>query len=318
MPVLRGNKNFYDYDVSDILKYNLETWLDYGLLEMGAYTNATFNNAQTSGLCTLQRTYDDTLGGFGRCYEGMGPGWVWETGITPIQASGTTINPPFQVSGVYINNTFYPISTSGTYAHKVDYRRGRIVFDNKIPTSSVVKCEYSFKDIGIYTVDSKQWKTIVQEYETWYSRIGELAPSGVGAALKEHRLWLPSVYIGVYDGTSEALQLGGGELAICTVRYFVFSDKPFVAQRLADTLNNQKEKVLTLFDINAVPTPLKNNGTLNTTHLTYPSLADREGQYFWTYAQIEDSSGGVQISLSDLYRAYITQNIVVQRYNRTY
>jgi hypothetical protein len=312
MSVLKGSKNFYSYEASDTLAYNLKNWLEYGLVEMGAYTPVKFSLA-TSGYTNLKNVYDERYGGSNRVYEGLGPSWVWESGISPI---GTSINP-FQVSGVYVNNTFYPSSTtSGSYAHTVDYERGRIIFASGV--SATVKCEYTFRDISVYLSDTPQWKEIITQYLDKYDTLDTSSPSGMASVLKENRVWLPCVVIEVQDRTNSALQLGGGEINTYAVFYHVFSDNAFSAKRLIDTINNQYEKTLTLFDINSAPFPLSYEGSISSGALTYPEVSSRSSPYFWTYGAIISSRGGSMGNLSDVYTGTVVQSIEVARYLSTY
>src|SRR5688572_14147150 len=156
MSVLKGNKNFYDYEVSDALANNIQRWLEYGFAEMGAYTIAAFDKP-TSGLTQLQRAYDDRHGGEGRVYEGMGPGWIWENDINPIGGG----DRPIIASGVLVNHVFYPANTPGPYQHKIDFKHGRVVFASGVAKNALVECQYTFRDIGVYNVDGPEWKTIV-------------------------------------------------------------------------------------------------------------------------------------------------------------
>src|ERR1700744_2376464 len=162
MPVLKGQTNYYNYEVSDILAENLKQYYSYGLVEAGAYTNIRINDPNTSGYSILQPTNDDRYN-VGQIYECLGAGLVWESNISPI---GST-DAPFQVSGVYINNKFYSTSgTIGLYSHSIDYLNGRVIFNSglsPLPTD-LVQAEYSMRDIAVYLVDSHHWKTIVTQY----------------------------------------------------------------------------------------------------------------------------------------------------------
>ena len=53
------------------------------------------------------------------------------------------------ISGVYVDDVFYPSTTTGAYSHKVDYFNGRVVFDDPIPSGSKVQAEHSYKYINI-------------------------------------------------------------------------------------------------------------------------------------------------------------------------
>src|SRR6185436_428573 len=102
MGFFKDNKILYQYNQSDTVVYNLVSWISYALLEAGAYTPIKIN-ASTSGLTQLQRVKDPRYTD-GQIYEGFGPSWVWETDVVSNDSQAGSI---FQVSGVYINNTFF-------------------------------------------------------------------------------------------------------------------------------------------------------------------------------------------------------------------
>ncbi len=313
MPSLKGNKSFYEYEISDAVATNLKGWLDYGLLEMGAFTRVEFSNPQTSGYTNLQKVNDDRYT-YGQVHEGFGPSWVWESGVSTIKPSDGV---PFIASGVQVGSTFYStVATSGAYSHNIDFKTGRVIFDS--PVLADVKCQYTFRDVAIYLSDSPEFKTMVDQYDKNYNYIEDLAPSGMAQILKENRVWLPSVVIEIRDRTSDPLQLGGGEIANFEVDYHVFTDKPFAAKRLSDLLGNQYEQVLSFYDANSVKFPYNYDGTIASGATPYPILADRSSPYFWTYARIKESSGGTRQSKTDVYRAEITQTVSVDRYLSTY
>ncbi len=318
MPVFKGSQNFYDYDVTDILGYNIKSFLEYGLLEIGAYTNVTLTSAN-SGYALLQRTHDDRFGGAGRVYEGYGPSWVWETDVIPPSGKAA----PFQASGIYVNNTFYPtVSTSGQYSHYIDYRNGRVVFDSSVSANTVVKCEYSFRDIDVFLQDSPQWKTIRSSYLPYlqeFNRISEVQPSGMASILKDRRVWLPCVAITMDDMTFDrGIQLGGGDIYDYEVRYHVFSDSSFANKRLSDIINNQAQKTLKVFNINNHTFPYRFNGSLASGALSYKQLSSDTNPSFWTHAYINDGGGGPRNSMTDIYRAELNHSISVYRHLSTY
>lgn len=314
MSVFKGNRSFYKFEISDILSYNLKNWVDYGLLELGAYTAAKFD-LPTSGLTNLKAVYDPRYGGAGRVYEGMGPSWAWETDVSTV--SGANDSNVFQVSGVYINNTFYPIGTSGVYSFYVDYLNGRVIFDNA-QSGINVKAEYVFRDIDVFSIDSHKWKTIVDEYSKRFEDLEELSPSGMASILKEHRVWLPCVVVDVRETQPRPLQLGGGEIVDAEIDYHIFSENSYVNRRIGDTLNNQYHKRLNLYDISSAPHPYYANGALYSGALTYPQLANRHSEYFWTNAHIDESMILPMRDDGDLYRSTITHSISTDRYLSTY
>jgi len=313
MPVLKGNNNFYDYSVSDVLGENLKQFYIYGLLEKGAYTAAIFSDTETSGQTTLQRSYDPRYGN--RVYEGMGPSWVWQDAASVPSGYASV----FQVSGIYVDKTFYPTDTAGIYAHSVDYNNGRIIFDNGISDSVTVECEYVYNDVDILLSDESKWKKIVYDYTSQFNEIGSVQPSGLSSLIKENRGWLPTFVIEIDEIPNiNGLQLGGGEKQEFVVRYHVFASNPFVRNRLIDIVHGQFQKVLDLYNINDAPYHFNFDGTLASGALEYSILANRSGSYFYTYAYIQDSNGGKVNSSENLYRAEMKHIVNVDRYLSTY
>lgn len=318
MSVFRSTKSFYQYDASDILAHNLKERLKYGLLEMGAYTVVKFST-EASGYTNLKRVRDERFSyhpSSGSSYEGIGEHWAWETDVTSIASGISSIYVP---SGIFINNTFMlTATTSGTFSHKIDFRNGRVIFDNPIPSASAVKCEYTFNDVAVYLNDDPQWKSIVDEYVTRFANIDSLSPSGMAMKLKEDRVWLPCVVVDVHSSDHTGLQLGGGELTTYRVSYHIFSDYPFIAKKLSDLLNGEENKVFNLYDVNTAAFPYNFDGSLNSGRDTYKNLSADGNDNFWTFAHIKKSRGGVVGSITDLYRAEIINDIDVPRYISTY
>ena len=312
MGVFKDKRNFYDYSISDILGQNLKELFIFGLIEKGAFTVAEFANPNTSGMTLLQRSFDESLGGEGRIYEGLGPSWIWQTLVSV--PSGFV--QPFQVSGVYIDKVFHPISESGIFAHIVDYRKGRIIFDNAISGTPLVEAEYAFNDIGIYLTDEPQWKLIIDEYFEEHNKLESLQPSGLAVDIKENRLWLPSLFIEVKERpNARGLQLGGGDISEFSIWYHIFTEKAFVRNRLLDILNDQFRKRIVLYDINNAPFSFNFDGSLASGALEYPQLATTTSPEFITFARVESSRGGPVDNLFDIFRGQVRSIIEIDRYS---
>ena len=116
----------------------------------------------------------------------------------------------------------------------------------------------------------------------------------------------------------EGLQLGGGEKQEFVVRYHIFAERSKDSKKLSDIINNQYHKKMCLYNINTCPNQYTYHGFLASGALTYPQLADYDGQYFWTYANIEDTAGGPRDSSTNVYRAELNQTIIIDRYVGTY
>jgi hypothetical protein len=148
---LKGFNSVFDTTLNNELQDNIVEFLEWSLLQKGNYMNVTLGELSPEGVdYSKLRLSSNSAFASGKAWEGFRQNWVWQSGVSysPPPIVGTSNARP-GISGVYVNNTFYPSSTSGTYAHKVDYFNGRIVFDNPIPVNSVVKAEYSYKYINI-------------------------------------------------------------------------------------------------------------------------------------------------------------------------
>ena len=315
MATFKRTTEYYGYSASDILAYNLHAWMEYGLLELGAYTPIQFD-LPTSGFTNLERSYDNSLGGEGRVYEGFGPSWVWQSGVTV--PSGHI--QPFEASGVWVNGTFYNTSTTtGSYSHKIDFRTGRVIFDDPIDVKDDVQCEYVMNDVDIALTDSPQWKAVLNDYVDRFDNIYQHYPSGLAGVLKENRVWMPTVFINVDSrANSLGLQLGGGHINNFNVDYHIFANRPFDAKNLSDILNDEQDSTINLADVNSAPQVFNHDGTLASGRVEYPTLSDSSKSYFWTRAYIESSNGGVTSEFPNLYRADIQQSIEINRYNSTF
>lgn len=315
MSVFRRTGQYYSYGVSDNLAYNLQSRIEYGLIEIGAYSAVRFDTPM-SGYCTLQGSYDRSLGGSGYVFEGFGPSWIWQEDVSV--PNGMT--QPTRASGVWINDDFYLTSTTvGQYSHKIDYRNGRVVFDSPLSPSDVVKCEYFMNDVDVLTTESRQWKRIVDDYASRFTTIAQTQPSGLASVLKENRIWLPSVFVEVDSVVNTTgLQLGGGQINDIRVVYHIFAERPADRKTLSDLLIEEEDRVLRLFDVNDITPPLSFDGTVASGALTYKDLTDQNSPYFWTFGFVESSTGGNSGQFPNLYRATIRQNIQVDRYNSTF
>jgi hypothetical protein len=316
MGILKGTKHLYSIMSSDILADNIKMRLEYGFLEIGGYTCASFNNSSTSGLTNLKGAYDNRHTGSGlSVFEGLGS-WVWETGAVVPSGDPSLFRP----SGVSVGATFYPTaSTSGTYAHYIDYLNGRVVFDNPIPANSSVKCEYCFRDVNFYLDDDIPWRRILTNYIEQYEHTPNLQPSGLSQILKQNRIMLPCVVIEAKNRGSRGLQLGGGEIDTNVVVYHIFSDSPSLTKNITDKISEQGSTGFRLFNSNSRPAIYNYDGSLSDDAEEYKNLINpASGELFWTRAAIVKSTARHHTTISDIYVSEVAHTIEVERYLSTY
>ena len=267
----------------EILRANILSFIEWGFLNTGGFINV---NIPSSGLYggnkhKLQPARDPRYTD-GQVWQSFRNNWVWQSGLS-------TQTQPIQVSGVYVNSSFYPLSTTGTYAHYVDYPRGRIVFNTPISTGSVVTAEYSYK--WIQTVDARD-SQLVKSIQYNANRVDNSHftqfASGDWNPVSETRVALPLIAVHTSEKTTyRPYQIGGGSYVHKNIVCYIFSENDRFHGKIADILSSQKEKTIRLYDTNKIAEasrfPLNNNGSIASGALTYPQmvLSSGEGGFYY-------------------------------------
>ncbi len=265
------------------LEANLVAFLDYANLSIGGFFNA-YRNVSTaySGYQSRLRLCDDTRFAKGRVWESARSNWVWEPSIQ----YGTQ---PIQISGVYINNTFYPPSALGYY---INYPLGRVVFNNPLPTNSRVEVEYSYKYYNAYSAGLQWFRSLmndsfrVDDYQ--FNQYG----SGRWSLFSDSRAQFPAIFPYIVPRNRwEPKQLGGGSYCWQDVLFYVFAETTTDRDNIMDILSYQKEQKIFFFDKNKVLAnkayPLDMNGSLQTgVVMNYPQLVN---SYLWSDAFIRNA-----------------------------
>lgn len=276
---LKGFDEIFETTLNNELQDNIIEFLDWGLLEKGNYFNVHLNETSPNGQdYSLLRLSSSEHYEKGRAWEGFRKNWVWQSGVNynPQPIVGTNNDIP-GISGVYVNNTFYPSSTTGTYSHKVDYFNGRIIFDNPIPTGSKVQAEYSYKYINIIYANNLPWLREIQ-YRTY-----EPSPSfinfekGEFSLPTEMRVQLPAIAVEIVPRrTLRGYQLGGGQFVETDILFHCLAEDAITRNKLVDIISLQNDKTILMFNSNTIANsgdfPLNHNGIPVSGALIYPDL----------------------------------------------
>lgn len=274
----KGISHIGDTLLSKALETNLISFCNWATLGIGGFFNV---NIPTSGAYdgdfSRLRLVDDPNYSAGQVWEGARADWVWETGVEYDYQ-------PIHASGVQVNGTFYlTATTTGTYAHHINYPLGRVVFDNAIPRTSVVKCEHSYRYVH-YTHGSVPWWRQIQ---TNSMRVddGHFLQQGSGSwdILSQNRIQLPAVIIESVPKTSRIpLQIGDSSAIVSQDALFhILAENPDDAKLLHDVITYQWDKYLMFFDPNLMFStdrfPLDANGALASGATMYPDLIKPTG-----------------------------------------
>jgi len=270
---LQNLDNIFQPDYHNEIQDNIVEWLDWGLLEKGNYFNTTKGELSPNGtdysLLSISNNENYLAG---QAWDGFRPNWVWQSGVC--QPDG--MDPPIVgdnndlpgISGVYVDDVFYPTTTTGDYAHYIDYQNGRVVFENPIPTGSKVQAEFSYKYINVTYANSLPWVREIR-YRSLLGDHDDILPP-------EMSVTMPFIAIELGSRRNRPFALGGAQSMYLDVLFHCVAEDEYTKNRLLDIITKQGDQILTLFDSNRVinngESPINYRGTPNAGALRYPDL----------------------------------------------
>jgi hypothetical protein len=271
---LKGFNTVFDSTLNNEIQDGIVEYFDWALLEKGNYFNVTLGEISPSGedYSRLKLSENESFQK-GCVWEGFRKNWVWQSGVSfnPPPIVGTNNSKP-GISGVYVNSTFYPSTTTGPYSHYVDYYNGRVVFNSPIPTGSIVQAEYSYKWINIIYPDNVPWLRYIQTKT--------LEPAGSVNIPPEARIQLPAIAVEIVPVRKfKGYQLGGGQWVYTDVIFHCLAEDEHTRNKLVDIVSLQNNKSIYVFDSNAINSakefPIDYRGVPVSGALRYPDLVNK-------------------------------------------
>lgn len=293
---LKGFNNVFENTLNNELQDNVVEFLDWSLLEKGNYMNVTLDELSPDGLdYSKLRLSSSAAFPSGKAWEGFRQNWVWQSGVSfsppPLVVNNNSIPG---ISGVYVNGSFYPSNTVGTYAHKVDYYNGRIIFNNPIPTNSIVKAEYSYKYINVLYANSLPWLAEVQYGSMDLDPSFNILNKGKYDIPSEARVQLPAIAVEIVPKrTFKGYQLGGGQFINTDILFHCLAEDEYTRNKLLDIISLQNNKNIYMFNSNEIAKsgdfPLTYQGFPVSGALRYPDLIQK-----YSFNQIYFKNANVQ------------------------
>ena len=282
-----------DVQLTDHLQDNICTFLDWSLLGLGNYFNVFLGTTYPfGGNPSTLRLSEDPRFPKGSVWEGFRQNWVWEN--NPDAA------PPINISGIYINNNFYPTGTVGSYSYNIAYPQGRVIFNSPIPANSIVQCEYSYRYYNVYPANAQWFRNLMQGSlrldDPQFTSYG----SGIWSILPESRVQLPAVVVEtVPNRYHRGKGLGGSSWIYQNVLFHCFGQTPTSRNNILDILTYQFEKRWFMYDKNMCYRsgvyPLNQNGYLVNSSYTFPYLVNN---FLYTSAIIRETTASPLINES--------------------
>jgi hypothetical protein len=308
----KGITQFGESTACEQLKANVIEFFKWGFLNIGGFSNV---NRPTLGAYggdfAILRCVDDPRDyEAGQVWEGARHDWVWESGLDYAYQ-------PVQISGVYVDGSFFPSDTSGTYAHNVSYPNGQVIFETAISPTAEVSINYSYRNVSFYSSDESWFREILfNSYRVDDPHFMQHA-SGVWDILSENRIQLPAVVVETPSRRELIpLQVGGGQIIRQDILYHILAENTYERDKIFDVITYQKEATILAFDKNKLADndkyPLDANGFLRDGALTYPDLVNSEsGQYFWRKIYFKNKVGQEVKSNPPLFRSLVRASVEV-------
>lgn len=253
---LKGFSNIGDSTVTNDIRDNLKLYLDYGLLEKSNFINVSIPQTGIyGGLEHILRPVKDPRYTNGQVWQAFRGNLVWESGFG---AFTSTDNARPGVSGVYVNNTFYPTSTTGTYEHYIDHKNGQVVFTNAISTTASVQLNYSYKYINVIRTNGAGFFQQLQSYSENSEKTNFINQSGEWAQFAENRAQPPIIGIETLPSQgARGYQLGGGQVIKTDFACHCIAEDNYFRDFLKDVMVCQNDTTIQMFNLNAIATANK-------------------------------------------------------------
>lgn len=271
---LEGFSNISDTGPTTLIKENIIEYYDWGLLTIGAFANVTRPQSGVTGLNEhVLKPYYDSGYTDGKVWQTYRSNLVWQSGLAA--NVGASLHKP-GVSGVYVNNLFYPSTTSGNYGHYIDYPNGKVIFNSGLPTSSSVELDYSYKWVNVVPVDDVSWFKELQQKSMFPPNFSN-TQSGVYSLDPATRQQLPMIGVEISSRRSyRGYQLGGGQYMTLDILFHCVGEDDYTRNKLVDIVSTQNEKTIPLLDLDRLAAsgqfPLNYQGTPISGALRYPEL----------------------------------------------
>jgi hypothetical protein len=300
---LRGITHIGDSALLEQIEHNIISFFDWGCLQIGGFYNYTIpSSGHYGGDFTNLRLVKDRNYNDGQVWESARSNWIWESGVQYNYQ-------PIAISGIYVNNTFYPTSESGVYSYHINYPEGRIVFDTAISTSSSVKLEYSNKQISWLPSNTPYFRELLYESFRVDDSSYNTAASGMWSVLSQNRIQLPAVIVeAIPRRTFTPMNIGSLHQSVTNdVLFHIFAEESFSRNQLVDIITLQADKTIYLYDLARMEAeqafPLNYLGDKTNNPKTYPQLVAASGDGGFRYRkgrftdnfipQSQDSSVGL-------------------------
>lgn len=250
---------------------NLKLYLDDIFITRGLYDNVSSGEYNIYGndisvLLPVQNDpfYPTNSGSTTFIWQAYHKNWISESGLD-LFASGLTT--PTVASGIYVDNVFYPVRDfDGVSGIGIDFRNGRAIIESGLPFSSVVRANYSHKEVWVDTIS----RDMITNQVSIIDNVNRVAINNVPSGEIGQ---LPMVLMQVGSEESpRGLQLGGGIIRYPLVNLHVIANNRYDKDEIVDILQLRHNNTIVFVDLDAASGQFTYYGGLGTGNLSYSGL----------------------------------------------
>jgi hypothetical protein len=277
-----GVSSINDYLLISNLENNLQSFLDWGFLNIGGFINVNNTATSYSNSPNKLAIVDDPNYATGQVWQTRFNNWVWESDIIFGESS------PTQIGSVVVNGT-----TASSSSYTLDYLNSRVIFDTAIRSNSTVTMNYSYKFAQIHKLSDNLvwWKQFQSDVANETAQFNN--NTGDYAIFSQHRVQLPCIIIQtVPRGESEPYQLGDKSLRTYQdIILHIITSNIGHRNSIIDIIRLQEDKVIWLYNtstiISANVLPFNFNGSLNSNRLNYGQIINHN-DYRWKTCHLQN------------------------------
>jgi hypothetical protein len=250
---------------------NLKLFLDDALVARGWYLNVAsgetdWHSNNLSRLLPVQTdaSYPVDSGTTVHIWQGYRQNWVSESGVT-LFTSGLT--SPTIPRSVFVSGVSHPVRPfDGSSGIAIDFRNGRVIFESGVSFSTTVEVAHSEKEVWIDTVSRDLITNQITKIDNTKRTIISNIPSGeIGN--------LPTILMEMTSSPEpRGMELGGGLILKPTIFLHVVSNNRWDKDELIDFIEQRKDQVITLIDLDGAPAQFTYEGDFASGFLAYDSF----------------------------------------------
>jgi len=270
-----------------LIKSNLDLWLNDLFIRNNLYTNVASGEIDfySRDVSRLIVSSDPSFVADNTIFQSPFKNWVHEDGVTSSTAGDL---PPTVASGIIVDGTLYPTATtSGAYAHIIDYPNGRVIFDTALAGTPVVQADYSYKEVTVDFANSFDNENKPLKIEMSYK--DNPAQSGTDVYPFSDERTLPAVFIDILNRQSKAYELGTRDaIADYFGVFHIWARNEFQLDLIEDILAEEDHQVILGINFNTAAYPLLSKGEKNPAFTSYAAMAQLWTNSFWRRIYLED------------------------------